>query len=125
MDAAASERTSIEPHHRCGYATFVKEYQMFRRDRTDLGKELFAALEVSFCVAFGGVERLFLRRRPNFRTRYQTRPRLIDTPASLFSLACNWARVRSGCAETHAITCCCASTPACGLRPGWGGTRSA
>jgi hypothetical protein len=29
------------------------------------------------------VERLFFKRRPNFCTRYQTRPRLSTTPASL------------------------------------------
>jgi len=83
VDALAAERTRIQPCHRSSHTAFVQKNQPFRRDRTDLGDELFTPLEVGFGVAFRGVERLFFKRRPNFCTRYQTRPRLSTTPASL------------------------------------------
>ena len=56
MDTLAAERTGVEPCHRGRNTAFVKEDQLFRRDRPDLGGELFAVLEVGFCVAFVGVE---------------------------------------------------------------------
>jgi hypothetical protein len=106
MDALVSNRTCIQPRHRGSNAALVKEYQLFRRGRADIGDELFALFEVGFAVALHGMERLFFRRRPNFSTRYQTRPRLSTTLASLCSLACNPTSVRWGCPAIQATSFC-------------------
>ena len=118
MDALAREGARIGPRHRSRNTAFVKEDQMFRHDRPDRGDELFAALEVGYCVALSGVERLFFSRRPSLRTRYPTRPRLNWTGASRLSFAVNSVKVRSGCARPQAIACLSAAAPACRVRPG-------
>ena len=66
MDALAREGARIGPRHRSRNTAFVKEDQMFRHDRPDRGDELFAALEVGYCVALSGVERLFSAADPAF-----------------------------------------------------------
>ena len=56
MNAPTSESARIEPCHRSRNAALVKKYQLFRRDRADLGDKLFTPLAVGFCVALRGVE---------------------------------------------------------------------
>src|ERR1017187_5632537 len=93
MNAPTSERTRIEPRHRSGDTAFVQENKVFWRDCTDAFDKCGASFQVLFAVPLGGMERLFLRRKPNLRTRYQTRPRLSKTQASLFSFS--WKSGRS------------------------------
>src|SRR5450756_1939144 len=117
-DARPSQTTGIAPCHLGGNTAFIQEYQLLRRDGADRFEELLTPLAVRFRIPLLGVERLFFSRSPSLRTRYQTRPRLRWTRASLASFDWISAKVRSGLAATQASTHCCASTPACGLRPG-------
>src|SRR5208337_5464437 len=110
-DAAAAFAARPQSGQRRGHTAFVQENQPLRRDRGDLGEILFAPPEVGFTVALGGVERLFLSRRPSRRSRYQTCGMLSRTPASSSSRACTSARIRSGCARNQAFTRSCASAP--------------
>jgi hypothetical protein len=69
---------------------------VFRRDRPDAGNKFFALFAVGFGISLGGVERLFLRRKPSFRNRYQTCGKLSETPASRLNFCCTSASVTSG-----------------------------
>ena len=101
MYASPASTARIEPCHLRGHTAFVQINQTFRRGRIDFFEKLRAPLLVGFRVALGGVERLFLSRRPSLRTRRQTalKQRLIC--ASCCNLACNSARVRSVRSRTH------------------------
>ncbi len=101
MNARATGTARIEPRHLRGHTALVQIDQPFRRGRTDFFEELSAPLLVGFRIALGGVERLFLSRRPSLRTRRQTalKQRLIC--ASCCNFACNSAKVRSVRSRTH------------------------
>jgi hypothetical protein len=72
VNARSAGTARIEPGHLRGHATLVQINQAFRRRRVDFFEELRTSLLVGFGVALGGVERLFLSRKPNLRTRRQT-----------------------------------------------------
>jgi hypothetical protein len=66
-------------------------------DRRDLSDKLLALLAIGFAISLGGVERLFLSRRPSFRSSFQTWGKLSEIPAWSSNFCCTSASVRSGC----------------------------
>ncbi len=67
-NAPASKRTSVALGHLGGNAALVQINQPFWSDLPNLLYEYLAALPVRFGVALGGVERLFLSRKPSSPT---------------------------------------------------------
>jgi hypothetical protein len=80
MNACPTTTARVEFGHLRGHAAFIQINQAFRRNGTDFFKE--SALLIGFGIALGGVERLFLSRRPSFLRSFQICGKLSETSVS-------------------------------------------